>query len=183
MKKLILLLFCLLGCVNAELGRRPAWEVRVGAEAGWDYTHQRWIESSIASLNQLGGPTFKLASGRVDVTIRLWRATNCTQMAGFYMPGTSEVHLDPHCAVDEMEFRTLTQHELGHFMGMVHICRTPHERDVCSTVGFGEAMMNPNTVLDTMYDASGRSFIHRTPYEPTWLDRLEFWRATRARTP
>jgi len=150
-------------------------------EAGWDRAHQRWIESSIASMNRLKGPTFRLAFGRVDVVVRRWLAIDCTKMAAYYSTGATEIFLDPRCAEDELQFRTLTQHELGHFMGMMHICRTPHERAICSTVGFGEAMMNPNTVLETMFDINGRDFTHRTPYEPTWLDQQEFLRATRAR--
>jgi hypothetical protein len=54
--------------------------------------------------------------------------------------------VDPRCSRTDQQFRTVVVHELGHWLGMRHVCRTDGwTSDSCSPIGRGEAVMNPTT--------------------------------------
>jgi hypothetical protein len=180
-KEIILCVFLALGCVRNEIQYSEPWMVRVCLEPGVIPIHRLWIASAMSSLDELGGPKFSFSEGRCEVTVRMWHAPECDHMAAYHITGTREIYIDPRCAVDELQFRTLFQHEIGHFLGMMHICTAANERPVCSPVGFGEAVMNPAINFQSFMNLNGLRYIHRTPWQPTYLDRLEFQRVMHGR--
>jgi hypothetical protein len=107
--------------------------------------------------------------------------------AGRYEIETSDVWVDPGCAPGE-EFVAAVMHEVGHWMGMGHVCHDAvdtraaaadrHELARCSSVGQGLAFMNPHTA----YGAEELEFEQAASFpvattQPTALDHAEFDRA------
>ncbi len=107
--------------------------------------------------------------------------------SGRYELGSSEVWVDPGCAPGE-EFVAAVMHEIGHWIGMGHVCHDAQENSgvtqdrpalaQCSPVGRGEAFMNPHTA----YGAEEISFEQAASFpvatiKPTRLDHAEFARA------
>jgi hypothetical protein len=182
---LFFILISLFGCLSRDENRRnnisvnhtsngPRY-IRVGYESSWSVQHRHWIHYTLDSLNEIGGPVFLLTSDSYDVIIKSWRTTNCMKMSAFYTPGTNSVSIDETCLNNELSFRSMAFHEIGHFMGMVHICRYAGERANCSPVGFGDAIMNPTVVFENI-DVTGRTFQIYSAWQPTELDRREFFR-------
>jgi hypothetical protein len=48
----------------------------------------------------------------------------CAQGAADYTAATHTIRIDPVCTHGDLELRTALGHELGHFLGLTHVCRS-----------------------------------------------------------
>jgi hypothetical protein len=107
---------------------------------------------------------------------------------GYYELGTNVVNIAPACAPGGLMFRTVVMHELMHWAGGRHICRTPgelpdphHLWEDCSPVGAGRAVLNPYVYYSS--DDPGCNPFEQAcggmvpTFELTNLDRAELHRA------
>ncbi len=78
----------------------------------------------------------------VDLHIKQWfNITNAR--IGECHPNLATVFLDAERTETDIQLRALTIHEVGHFLGMNHICEYPTESYDCSPTLYGPAIMNP----------------------------------------
>jgi hypothetical protein len=147
-------------------------EVRVWLGPGWlNYDRQR-ITQQLAYLNRLG-PEFSLTNDQDTANILLYRfeSPDCELAgAGRWFPGSRRIEIDPVCTQGDTVFRMTVGHEIGHALGMTHICTRHREVPDCSPVGYGQAMMNP-----FIWERDDGEF-WVAQEEPTELDLSEFRR-------
>lgn len=174
MKKFFcLLILGILSCNPSQSDPVRYGVVKVWADPNWIPYDQERIRSVLTNLQALG-PAFVLTANpsEADVLVSPYEANNCTtDGAGRYFPGTRRVEVDPVCTPGDIFFRATVGHEIGHALGMKHICRRTEEVSDCSPVGYGEAMMNP---YYHEVDLSG-DFVNPSE-NPTELDLAEFRR-------
>jgi hypothetical protein len=100
-----------------------------------------------------------------DVYVRNSEETFTQSDLGMYSSHTSYIQVPINRMESFHQLQMIFMHEIGHWLGMKHICME-HERNIrsdCSSVGYGNAIMNPINV-----PAMPASFSE--------LDRLEFQR-------
>jgi hypothetical protein len=131
---------------------------------GWngttDQQYINWANQTLPELNRLG-PTFQIvSSGEISVTVVkaniVENINQCDSHAGIaYQPYNRRIIIDTICIRGELEFKTAFMHEIGHSLGMLHICRTEDKnRNDCSPIGRGLAVMNPTLSNETGQDSN-----------------------------
>lgn len=139
------------------------------------------FDDALRDAEALGPAFVRVADrSRADLTFEHFDSgPGCAMGAGQFTVGTSLARVDPVCTQGLLVLRAAIVHELGHWLGLRHVCRQPGEVADCSPVGFGPAVMNPaltygdgaGPTLDTAYVGPVPSF------QPTELDLAEFRRA------
>lgn len=175
-------------------------QVRLGP--GWPASERARLATELARLHRLG-PDFRWApatpetppgwvpDGRKLFTVVVnrgdWGPTSCNLYgAGYYDTLRRTVHIDPVCAPGEM-LESAFGHEIGHALGMMHVCRSAGEtRDhECSPVGFDRlALMNPTAGVELGF-MTGTPIADLGPpaLDPTFKDLEEFLRARNQPAP
>jgi hypothetical protein len=179
MKRFLLGLFslCLLVACDPPSQHDPVryGEVKVWLGPGWlNYDRQR-IEQQLTYLHRLG-PAFSLTTDQDAANVLLYRfeSPNCELFgAGRWFQGSRRVEIDPVCTQGDTVFRMTVGHEIGHVLGMGHVCLRDREVPNCSPVGYGQAMMNP-----FIWERDDAEF-WVAQEEPTELDLAEFRRVRR----
>jgi hypothetical protein len=161
--------------------------------AGWsspsESLYVRWMNETLPELNRLG-PTFTFVDHGENVTVYKAdlvssNAECATRPAIYFTHVTNQplVRIDPVCVNGEFEFKAAFMHELGHAIGMAHICRLQETNSDCSVVGRGPAVMNPNIRYES--DGDGDLLTTELGPQPSWefsgLDLKEAQRALEAR--
>lgn len=185
MMRRIGVLLALLGMAGCEPPSQHD-PVRYGAisvfvDPEWLDSDDRLITEQLGRLNALG-PAFIRApeGGRSTsrVVIQSFVSRDCSLDAAHWEVGSRVVELDRSCFPSESTFSQAVGHEVGHALGMSHVCIHPGDALDCSPIGFGPAMMNPRIGGES----SGPSF-HEAwggelgEVDPTPLDLAEFRRS------
>lgn len=177
----LLALCALAGCASPSQ-RNPA---RYGTVRSW-FPPTDWSSSNLENLRvalrdaEALGPAFVVAASEAasDVTVAHWIApANCVPAARFVLGGRV-VELDPVCLPGLLYQRAALIHELGHWLGMSHVCERSNEEPWCSSVGIGGAVMNPSfTFADSTGPTFNGAYTGPAPwFQPTDLDLAEFRR-------
>lgn len=121
-----------------------------------DQRYINWARQTLPELNRLG-PTFQLVDSGENITVVRSDVVNsssqCNERTSIayqidLVRNTRRIIIDPICVVGEYQFKTAFMHEIGHSLGMNHVCRQSDNRNDCSSVGRGIAVMNPNLVYE-----------------------------------
>jgi hypothetical protein len=121
--------------------------IRLSTE--WPSMYRGWATEALPELNRLG-PTFNIVQNNINsILVREADLQPCTTngVGLAHLPETPGslcvIDIDPTCTTSSLEFRTVFMHEVGHCVGLTHICRHDELRE-CSVVGHGLAVMNPD---------------------------------------
>ena len=90
-----------------------------------------------------------------DLSVKFWNNRDMkSKIVGFYKEGTPTIFIASRRIYSRSGLQWVFLHETSHWLGMQHICRFPGESADCSVVGYGEAMMNPETDTDKEFAVS-----------------------------
>lgn len=159
----------------------PWGTVRVWISPGFAPSARASIARELLRLHALG-PVFEetLDPGDGAVEVRPFRG-ECFSDAAHVLPGSRVVELDLSCMVEEEAVQQLAGHEIGHALGLGHVCTRPGELPECSPVGYGLALMGPRvrrtTGLGEVFSGA------RGTADPTDLDRAELLRVYSLSSP
>lgn len=148
--------------------------VRVWVAPAFESSARAAILAELPRLRALG-PVFEEAPGPGGgvVEVRPFRG-ECFADVAHVLPGSRVVELDLSCMSEEEAVATAAGHEIGHALGLSHVCTEPGELPECSPVGYGPALMGPRLRRTT---GLGEVFSGARGYPvPTALDRAELLR-------
>lgn len=122
---------------------------------------ERWLgETALLNMKHLG-VRVQVVAQSPEVEVRRWNLHNCRDMIlGMHITYANFVLVDPGCMLSDRQYQTVVIHEIGHWLGMRHVCEEDgRTTDVCSPVGRGDAILNPyidwqHTVIPTRLDIS-----------------------------
>ena len=137
---------------------------------GWTQEESKVLRMAVEEMSTLGTP-FKVVPNGGDVVVRSAKFWPCTRHSvGQFVIGSRLIEVDPLCTEDNSYLQQAFMHELGHFIGMRHILRTPSDVGVfLSPLPPAPAVMNPN-----MYYGDGVPFLPATTTF-TSSDLEEYW--------
>lgn len=164
----------LLGCSDSQHDTTRYGTVKVYVAPEWIAYDRARIVDELAQLAALG-PAFVTTDDAftADVLVRPWVSPDCSRRGGQVTVGTRVAEVDPVCALGDDAFRAFVGHEIGHVLGMLHICREAGDGPDCSPSVTGRpALMNPSPFEDSGDDLAGLIATDR----PTALDLAEFRR-------
>lgn len=144
----------------------------------WASSYRDVFREELRVLDRLG-PRFVEAATEAEATVvvRHWVSPDCAAAAARWTRGTRVVELDPVCLPGTLVLRTAFQHEVGHALGLAHVCRRAGDAPDCSPVGFGPALMNPFVVTGDAGPGFEEAYVGQVPhFEPSELDLAEFRR-------
>lgn len=180
-----LMLGLLLGLVACEPSQHdPAryGTVRVYVSALWRPADAARVREALPRVAALGPEVTETQdSAAADVIVRPWESPSCERSgAGRHVVGTRFADVDPTCAAGDDAFAAFVLHEVGHALGMAHVCVLADDDapgDPCSPVGRGVAVMNRSPFAAPPFAAPGeRVAVDRF----TGLDLAEFRRVRAA---
>ena len=169
---------------NNNSTKYGTFRIRLSGQ-GWDLGERtKIVNQSLTELSRLGPAFQSVEAGEhvevfIDDTVQS-RSSNC--YAGLYIPGPSpRIKLIPTCIRSNLEFQSTFMHEVGHAVGMQHICRRTGEASDCSNVGHQVSFMNPGLNYGTVFQSLNisnetDSDISVPMLEVTTLDIKEFQR-------
>lgn len=140
----------------------PPRHIRVSFDPMFAYRAQDLGALALNYLTPLG-VTAEVVTDHPDVRIVYWLGHLCTDgKMGIYTLGTDLVLVDPNCIYSDLQFQAVVAHEIGHWLGMTHVCDLGGlTSDTCSSIGQGRALLNPFLAWDH-------------PADPTVLDIQEY---------
>lgn len=172
---LFLLAFALLSCEPDRFDPGTYGTIEVWVSPQWSNNDKTRIADALLLLHRLG-PAFHVTedSTIASVVILPFESTNCVVTgAGRWRVGSRVAEIDPVCTPGDTAFRTVTNHEVLHVLGLEHVCQRAGGPD-CSPVGYGPAIMNPEL-------SEGADPLDPVPFTdvPTRLDFAEWDRVRR----
>ena len=178
----LLALAALVGCdppSQADPARYGEASVYIAPE--WPSLDTARIRDELVLLSALGPRFVEAGEGNrstARVIVQPFDSEGCTLGAGRWIVGSRVVEVDPDCTPGDTAFRQAVGHEIGHAIGMGHICARPGDAPDCSAVGFGPAMMAPRLGGESSGIGFGEAFADALGEDaPTVLDLAEYRRA------
>ena len=123
--------------------------INISLDSSFTDYERRQFKTALPSLHGLN-LNYQLVSPihpHVDLYVRDWRNPKIgSNTIGLYRSHSNYILIDVEGISTDQQMRTIIVHEIGHWIGMRHVCLT--NRDVakfdCYTeVGFGTGVMNP----------------------------------------
>jgi hypothetical protein len=137
------------------------------------------IREELRNLDALGPHFVEAGEGNrsaARIVVQPFDAQGCTLGAGRWEVGSRVVEIDPTCTPGDTAFRQAVGHEVGHALGMTHVCQRAGDAPDCSPVGHGPAMMAPR-LGGTPVIGFGEAFSDTLGEDaPTPLDLAEYRR-------
>lgn len=132
------------------------------------------LRAELPALDALGPSFVEATDGSADLVVRPFDSgAECRLGAGRYTLGASFVEIDAACTGGYTGLRAAMGHEIGHALGMSHVCTHDGEASDCSPVGYGFAMMNPRLSYGDALDSGPNDIASDAPTE---FDLAEFRR-------
>lgn len=146
----------------------PPRTIRVSFDNSFSDHEKFLVKIALLNYERLGIHV-QFVTENQEVQIRRWAGHHCQDdLLG--ITHQNYVLIDPACTSSEQQLQVVVFHEIGHWLGMQHVCQPNLKTtDVCSPVGYGWAVLNPYV---------GR--LH--PLQPTRLDEAEYTRGCWIRT-
>lgn len=178
-----LALVSLVACVSPSQHDETKWgtmTVALGPSLAeglpWRPDQAAEIQKALGAAEALG-PAFPLVSeADAEAVIRPFFSKGPCKpgmQVGRFSLGAHFVECNPDCAKGYPELRTCVLHEIGHLLGMGHVCVKHREVPDCSPVGYGYASMNPQIAYGDAFDDTDVSV---STDVPTDLDLAEYRR-------
>lgn len=173
---------CALACEPSQHDPAQYGTVRVYVSALWRPADAARVREALPRVAALGPAVVETQdSAAADVIVRPWESPGCAGAgAGRHVVGTRYADVDPVCAAGDDAFAAFVLHEIGHALGMAHVCTLGDDDapgDPCSPVGRGVAVMNRSPFAKQAFGQPGeRIAVDRF----TGLDLAEFRRARAA---
>jgi hypothetical protein len=129
---------------NHNEAKYGVFEINLNGEAWGQANRRRLAEETLPELNRIG-PTIKLVDSGGDVIVLIDQNQTSTRncYAGDFLRSQRVITLYPTCITSETEFKSTFMHEVGHALGLSHICRRDGEINDCSPIVHGVSIMNP----------------------------------------
>jgi len=120
------------------------YEINLSGDEWGRFNRRQLILETLPELNRLG-PTMRLVDSGGDVLVLIDQNQSTTRncYSGDFMQSQRVITLYPTCITSDIEFKSTFMHEIGHSLGMNHICRRNGEVNDCSPVVHGISIMNP----------------------------------------
>lgn len=122
----------------------PTKHIRVGYDHSFDEHHVYLIQEALIVLRDYR-INAELVETNPTVSIKRWRKHQCHDThLGQYFDGRNYVEVDPPCFLSDHQFKVGIVHELGHWLGMRHLCDQDRAQEHhCVPEVTGVAVMNP----------------------------------------
>lgn len=138
--------------------------IKIFADQSIQPRERLMIESTLGRFNVFDGLTVVEVQNRANADITITNRSNLGNdgIIGIQPPYSNLIYLNVGNILTDLQFQAVFMHETAHWIGLRHIC-VANEREECSNVGKGIAIMNPITDTNPPVYFSG-------------LDSLEFRR-------
>lgn len=166
------------GCEPSQTDPARFGTVHVYVSALWRPADAARVREALPRVAALGPAVVEVQdSAAADVIVRPWESPSCDRAgAGRHVVGSRYADVDPVCAAGDDAFAAFVLHEIGHALGMAHVCVLADDDapgDPCSPVGRGVAVMNRSPFAKVPFGQPGeRAAVDRF----TGMDLAEFAR-------
>lgn len=128
-----------------ETFRCPARTIKVAFDTRFTKKERLLGEFALFHFRAFGIQTQVVSQLESNVEVRKWTEHRCSDhLLGQYTLNDAHVLIDPTCIHSDNQYQSVIVHELGHWLGMRHICKEDgRTTDTCSSVGKGVSVLNP----------------------------------------
>lgn len=119
-------------------------DVRLIGEEWNRFNRRALVTETLPELNRIG-PTIRLVDSGEDVSVLIDTNSQYTRncYAGEFIASQRVIIIHPSCITSTIELKSTFMHEIGHALGIGHICRRQGEVNDCSPRTYGISVMNP----------------------------------------
>lgn len=128
---------------------RNTTPINISLDSDFTDYERRQFTTALPSLRRLNLNYVLVSSvhSHVDLYVRSWRNPKIgSNTIGLYRSHSNYILIDVEGISTDQQMQTIINHEIGHWLGMRHICltnRDVYKYDCFTEVGFGMGVMNP----------------------------------------